>query len=214
MWDFLRPWVRQLVIIVVLAGFVDMLLPSGQMRKFAQVVVGLFIIMALVNPLLLLFRPNAAWRLPDVELDAAAWKGGGSPGGDAVLAATVEEQVFRHYQQRLEEQVETLILSLEGITRARARVAIESDSEHRNLGGIGGIKVWVGRGKGEKDEVKIVDKIEVRVDGENDGGRQDPGEERGGVPAEIRDKITALLTAFFALDPQSITIFALEGEGF
>lgn len=214
MWDFFRHYVRQLVLVVVLAGFMDMLLPSGQIRKFAQVVVGLFIIMVLVNPLLSLFRPHVAWRLPELESDTAAWNEISSGGDGAALTATVEEQVFRRYQRRLEEQAEALVLSVEGINQVRAKVLIETEVEHPNFGGIGGIEVWVGPGDGEEDRVQVVDKIEVVVSSGKDKEGWNYTDGRVGVAAEMEDRITSLLTAFFSLEPQLISIFALEGEGF
>ena len=75
---YLRELVKELILIVILAGFIDLLLPSGSTRKFARVVVGLFVIMALFNPLLLLLRQEVSWspaRLENSVFRGRNWGG-------------------------------------------------------------------------------------------------------------------------------------------
>ena len=212
MWGFFRHYVRQLVLIVVLAGFVDMLLPLGQMRKFAQVVVGLFIIMALLDPLLLLFQQDITLNPMDLGLAASTWEKGGTGDGGRLLAEKIEGQVIHHYQRRLEEQVRALVLSLEGVNQARAQVFLETKGGQPDFGGISKIKVWVGLEKDPKEEYKVVEEIKVRIGGADcEGGGDDAGGEYQ-VPGEMREEITSVLTAFYTVDPQRVSIYALEGD--
>lgn len=53
---WLNDWLKQLVAIVLIAGFVDLLLPSQAMQRYAKAVIGLFLLLALLSPALQLLR--------------------------------------------------------------------------------------------------------------------------------------------------------------
>ncbi len=56
-------WIRQIVILVLIAAFLDLLLPSGSMDRYVKLVMGLLIVMAMLSPV---------FRLLDREPDLAA----------------------------------------------------------------------------------------------------------------------------------------------
>ena len=129
------------------------------------------------------------------------------------MAEKIEGQVIHHYQRRLEEQVRALVLSLEGVNQARAQVFLETKGGQPDFGGISKIKVWVGLEKDPKGEYKVVEEIKVRIGGADcEGGGDDAGGEYQ-VPGEMREEITSVLTAFYTVDPQRVSIYALEGSG-
>ncbi|WP_135549800.1 stage III sporulation protein AF [Paenibacillus cymbidii] len=53
---WLNDWLKQLIAIVLIAGFVDLLLPSQAMQRYAKAVIGLFLLLALLSPVLQLLR--------------------------------------------------------------------------------------------------------------------------------------------------------------
>ena len=53
---WLNEWVRTIIILVFFAGFLELLLPSGNMRPMVQVLVGLFVLLLLLG----LFQP---WQI-------------------------------------------------------------------------------------------------------------------------------------------------------
>ena len=67
--EILTGIVKNLVVIVVVAGFLELLLPDSSMRPFVRFTIGLFIIIAIINPLLSVFYSgndlkSLAWDLP------------------------------------------------------------------------------------------------------------------------------------------------------
>ena len=49
--DTLRGVIRGIALMIIFAGFLEMLLPDNEMRKYIQVVVGLFVIVTVVTPI-------------------------------------------------------------------------------------------------------------------------------------------------------------------
>lgn len=50
--QWLSDWLKQLIIIVMLAAFVDLLLPNNAMQRYVKLVVSLFIILVLLSPII------------------------------------------------------------------------------------------------------------------------------------------------------------------
>ncbi|WP_181350067.1 stage III sporulation protein AF [Thalassobacillus sp. CUG 92003] len=53
---FLTQWLTQVVLFLLLAMTVDMILPSGSLKKYARLVIGLLLILVLLDPLFSLFQ--------------------------------------------------------------------------------------------------------------------------------------------------------------
>lgn len=56
MMEWLSDWLRQVILIILLAAFVDLLLPNQAMQRYVKTVVSLFILMTLMTPVFELFQ--------------------------------------------------------------------------------------------------------------------------------------------------------------
>lgn len=54
--QWLNDWLKQIIMIILLATFVDLLLPNGLLQRYVKVIVSMFILLALLAPLLQVFR--------------------------------------------------------------------------------------------------------------------------------------------------------------
>lgn len=54
--EWLGGWLKQLIFVVMLAAFVDLLLPSQAMQRYAKTVIGLFMLLVLLSPVFELFQ--------------------------------------------------------------------------------------------------------------------------------------------------------------
>ncbi|MEO3944388.1 stage III sporulation protein AF [Gorillibacterium sp. CAU 1737] len=55
---WLSSWIKEIIVVVLLATFADMLLPNKSMQRYVKTVIGLFLLMILLTPVLHLFRMN------------------------------------------------------------------------------------------------------------------------------------------------------------
>lgn len=81
--DWLSAWLKQIILVVLLASFVDLLLPNNAFQRYVKTVLGLFILLTLLSPLLSLFQhkwdPQKLLASVD-ELGSSAAKIGGYEG--------------------------------------------------------------------------------------------------------------------------------------
>lgn len=69
---WLVEWLRQIIAIVLLAGIVELLLPSNAYQRYVRLVLGLFILLALLSPILTLLQGELGPRL---EASIRDWQG-------------------------------------------------------------------------------------------------------------------------------------------
>ncbi|MEW6082623.1 MAG: stage III sporulation protein AF [Bacillota bacterium] len=120
----LKEWARDIVFILVLAGILELLLPSGSTRKYVKVVMGLIVVLVVLNPVLSLVKGS----LPVWE-DLAV-SGLQEPGAPATMPAGTEEAVAAAFAQELQKEIEETAVSL-GASSASARVEVGRDSQGR-----------------------------------------------------------------------------------
>ncbi len=56
MMEWVREWLRNIIVIVLLATFADLLLPNSEMQKYAKMVLGLLVIITIISPILTVFE--------------------------------------------------------------------------------------------------------------------------------------------------------------
>lgn len=121
--ETLQTLVRNLVIILLLATFLEMLLPNKSMRGFVQMVMGLFVISAVLAPITTFLHTPLEMDIPawtvtsPQDLPAIATEGQGRK----IAQNAVQEQ----YRQILVHQIKALVLSSEGVGGVEVDVNFE-----------------------------------------------------------------------------------------
>lgn len=124
-------WIKGIVIVVLFAAFLDLLLPSSSIQKFVRVIMGLFIMMAILNPVIDLIDKSFA----DEQMPAASNNFNNNhlavDIADASLsAASKREQLTRDYYVRdLIKQIRATVLSIEGVADAKVTISLEEISK-------------------------------------------------------------------------------------
>ncbi|XEC92851.1 stage III sporulation protein AF [Paenibacillus tarimensis] len=63
---WLSDWLRQIIAIILLAGIIDLLLPSSVYQRYVRLVVGLLILLTLLSPVLRLLQGDFNTKLDDM----------------------------------------------------------------------------------------------------------------------------------------------------
>lgn len=120
--ESLQTLVRNLAIIILLASVLEMLLPNKSMQGFVKLIMGLFVISAVLDPLIsLLHLPQStsvpAWiEVRSQELPVLAGNNGLEIGRDAV-----QDQ----FTLILENQIKALVLGISGVDEVMVEVILE-----------------------------------------------------------------------------------------
>lgn len=119
----LHTLVRNLVVILLLATFLEMLLPNKSMRGFVQMVMGLFVISAVLAPITTFLHTPLEMEIPawtdtnPLDLPAITTEGQGLK----LARDAVQEQ----YRQILVHQIKALALGSDGVEGAEVDVEFE-----------------------------------------------------------------------------------------
>lgn len=82
MMAYIGEWVKHIVLLILIASFLDLLLPNGHMRRYVKMVVGLLIIMLILSPILDLMKIDQ----------------------DRIMSAI--EELFDHEQERIDYRID------------------------------------------------------------------------------------------------------------
>lgn len=167
--ETLRLLVQNLIIIVVLAVFLEMLLPMGDMRKYVRMVMGLMVIVAVIQALNGIsgggfFKEieEYAFRIPTEEVKKMniLEQGRGIEGEN-------RKRALEQYRKGIERQVSSLA-SVDGRLKTIAvDVKLQDDPSKKDFGRIMEVNLLIGKGEGEMDGgVKPVEPVTVKVNRE------------------------------------------------
>ena len=161
--EALRQWVRTIVVVVLVAGFLDLLAPSGGTRRLVRLVLGLVIVITVVAPLATLVRrgPGALGVAPTaatatVKATATGTATAAAADGSGSLAqrlsafnTTMTDQIVA---RSVAVRAETAAMRVPGVGRARAVVELDGRAGDGSAGTAGSagtvravwVEVWLG----------------------------------------------------------------------
>ncbi len=184
--------VRNVLVIIIVASLLEMLLPEGSTRPFVRFAVGLFILIAVLNPVL-----TAVFARQDLEISwwdsRADYRG--EMGYVEEKGQRLQEEVLRQSGEMAREKLQGQISAMATLVPGVAEVKTEARVDAR-----GAVK-----------KLKLVVRPErpPQTDGEgkNPGvffssGSDLPEEEK----EQIRTKMSGILQQFYGLDGVNIEI--------
>ncbi len=184
-------WVRNIVLVVLFASFLELLLPTNGMQRFVRVVMGLLILLAILTPVVDVLQSS---RMPEVPA-----LGQGGQTADRVRSGT--ENVVRErdrlaqemYKRDLARQIRAVVTAVDGVADARVAVSLAQDKAGRN-GALDKVVVYVQPGLAAAD--RKVDKIVAGAG----------GEARSELRAALRDKIARMICEIYQLPAAQVEI--------
>ncbi len=121
----LKILIRNLAFILLLATFLEMLLPNKSMRGFVQLVMGLFVIAAILNPLADFLSINLASEIP-------AWSMASSSDMPVLASEGVSDTgksaVREQYKRILVNQITVLVSTIEGVKSTEVEIELDKEA--------------------------------------------------------------------------------------
>jgi stage III sporulation protein AF len=170
--ELIADWLRQIVLLVLIATFIDLLLPNHSMDRYVKLVMGLLIILAILSPVFSLIRK-------DWDVSALAFRNGSTDVQDMASLESIRQQgktLERTQDRMIREQAENQMAQsirreIEDrfhVTVTSAQVTATLPSENRPPG-VSLVSLVVvpaePRSSGEQTVVAPVRKVEpVKID--------------------------------------------------
>jgi stage III sporulation protein AF len=137
--SWLGDWLREIILVVLLAAFVELLLPSKSMERYARLVLSLLILLTLLSPIVSLLKGDAVSELSlalgKQEKEGGLLNGAGK-GANSLekiladgqkLAQGRQEQSLKLAAEEVAGQMREQIASETGVRGVRVTVALSMD---------------------------------------------------------------------------------------
>lgn len=204
--DSLRELVRSLAVIIILTSFIEMILPDAQMKRYTRLILGLFVILLILNPVLV-FLDNGSgfaaqgWASPDDSsrleeiLDDAQQISGQS-----------QEAAIKQYAGRLEQQISALVKLAPEVEDARVVVKLEDNAAQLASGSISQVTVTANIKKESKEEDtdSAAGIADINI---GSGTEKTPAQKQNSVSQEqIERRIQSIIGDFYGLTAGQVLV--------
>ncbi len=191
--------VRNVLVIVVLASFLELLLPDGEVKPFVRFAIGLFILIAVLNPVLqyLFAERNLKIELWDYRLNS-------QDASDLIdNGKEINQKLFEGnnamIKEKLQGQISAVAMLVPGVDSVETLVELGEGGELEN------ISILV-RNEEPSHEEGGDKKADIKVF--SDGGKALSGKDE----KQIKEKILTVVKNLYGLEDVHIEIKFKEGE--
>jgi stage III sporulation protein AF len=188
--DALRELVRSLAIIIILTSFLELILPNSKMRNYVRLILGLFVIVIILNPILS-FLGTAD------EFSAQAWvESSQNQGLDKILdqaqemSANSQRSVLKDYTAKVEQQIAAVVKLTPEISKAEVEVELKQENSQNTSGEIDTVII--------NAQVKKSSASDAHTAEEKDGFSEEP--------KELERRIQSIVSDFYGLMPQQVSV--------
>lgn len=197
--------VRNIVFLVLLAAFLEMLLPLKETRRFVEVIFGLFVVVAVLNPVVALFdQKHFLTQEVYQEVGTEELKAILSRGKELQRAAAVEARAV--YGKRLEDQIRTMACLVPGVGAAVVKVEQEAwDPSLQSVGGVERVFITLRPEEDDNQPIPPVERVYVSSEAdEPDPGSRNPEGRQG--REEVRLRVQETIVSFFGLHKEQVIV--------
>lgn len=190
--------IRNLVLLLLLATFLEMLLPKSTLSRHIRLVVGLFVMLTILQPIIHLFNWQGPIRLsirepPYEETRAIVQEG-------LRLRNEQHNTALQFAERHLEQQLEAMIYLNLGVDKVYADLTLESRPDHEFV--ISQAKIIVSplyeKNSGQGTQVKEVEPVVI--------GREQPEVKKSLEMEQLKERIQNGVSAYLGLDPAKIQV--------
>lgn len=192
--EVLYGMVRNLLVIIIISSFLELLVPEGKLKPFVRLAVGLFILIAILSPTLNLLSKNQDLKvnLWDYQLEEGIKREVQEKGQSLNLQMMETREVA--IKDKIQGQISAVSNLVPGVN------AVETQVQMAPNGSLKKVKITVR--PDQSDRVNPVQGINVFSDTEEPTSEVDQ--------KQIRNKITQVINNLYGLSNQDIEI---EFEG-
>ncbi len=196
---FLQDWILSITALVLFLVVIEILMPSGRMKKYCSLVTGVILIIAIINPFLKFF--NGSLKLEDIQVANSNTIDRLEIEKNSKLLKEEEmKQITEVYRKKIIRQLEDSAMRCKGVTEVKGDVIINEDYTSEAFGEIkqAYLEIAVSEETREIKPVVKVDKVKI--------GNEKPQEESSGIDPKLKKQLEDSIGSMFGLGGDSIVI--------
>lgn len=231
--QWLSGWLKEIIFIILIATFVDLILPNSTMQRYARVVISLFILLIILSPMVHLLNSEIDMKSMDPFSAKIASIGQMKPlkaimKDSSRLQADYEEQALRIAESRFAVMVKEKIETTESVSiqSVKAKLAVTGEGEPAVdtiqivLSAEDELQDGAAHGQAEamKDEIQPVKPVVIQIDvGEKNSrsvsGKKTNNEKITDEMKRVREQIARQVTEDWNIPPDRISVkYDIENE--
>jgi|GEM_PF-717708 len=197
--DLITVWIKSIIFVVLFASFLDLMLPNNRMQRFIKVIMGLFIMLSILNPVIsVIDRMRTAAQVPALASGISSGLSDSEIMDTAKQVAGKRDQIVQEmYERDLSKQIRATVLAVDGV--ADAIVIVDAAQQgNKSRGKLNRVIVYVEPGI-TADERKIA-RVTIAQDA------AEPAKESRNLSPPVTDKITRMVTELYQLKASQVEV--------
>lgn len=201
---FLSEWITNIIVLVLLAGVIELLLPGNQFQSYIKMVIGLLILLAMLSPLFKLLNSDMDQVFQAMDLPAAAKENeikNSIEKNKSEIQGAQRAYILEQMAVPMKEKVQEELNKTYELEIVDLQIHTNSGTESLKPEDITGVKVVLANHH-ESAGVSEVSEVEVSISEKRGQAEKD------GVPEEIVE----FLASQWQLDAQQLEVEMEGGE--
>ena len=198
--DALQELVRSLATVIILTSFLEMLLPNSKMKNYTRLILGLFVIVIILNPVLaFLGSPDAfsaqAWVPSSQEQDM-----------DNILkdaqelSGKAQDSAVKEYSAKVEQQIAALVRLSPEISHAEVEVELRESVSSEALGALEKVAITA-HIKALEPESGMASESDLKV-----SAIEPVTQEEKNAQEQIERRLQSIVSDFYGLMPDQVSV--------
>lgn len=159
--ELLKPWVINIVAIIIFVIIADIIMPEGSIKRFVKVIVGLFVLLAIIQPLIHIKDIRYDFEKSYVETSIIL-SGEGDLQDKEVMGRFQKTKALEIYEANLKNQIASAVSYRKSIDKRSIEVFLDinKDEESNEFGRLNNVEVILPSNK-DKSQIEKIKKVEI-----------------------------------------------------
>lgn len=153
--EFLRNWVEQIAITIIIVSIFELILPDGKLKKYIKIILGVYVVFCIISP----FVDNSLYSFDKLdEIDLGDYvENATSTENTTVNQESMDLRLQELYIQELENNIEAQVQEY-GYNMSKCDIDADLSSSSENPG-IHAIKLELQ----EKGKISNIESVEINI---------------------------------------------------
>ena len=203
--EFIKEWVTNIILFILLATVIDMLLPNSNMQKYTKMVIGLLLITIILSPILKLISSDFEGRLamlPILEKTSDKKMGNLIEMKKKEIQASQHAYILETMAVQLEKDAKKELMEQYGLQIANIDISINEKDQRAFPKNLQKIIVDVQKPNPKTDVVEVIESVDIST------AKPLPSKQNND-----KSKIASLLSKKWNINETTIEVVMVERGG-
>ncbi|MGO0060868.1 stage III sporulation protein AF [Brevibacillus fluminis] len=166
--EWLSLWLKKIILLVLLAAFLDLILPNTNLQRYVKMVMGLIILLTIMSPLFTIFnlsQDQLALKMSRYQQEMTNATDSDIKGLTNRILSTQDEQAHHYVQEQMEAMIREQVKESYGVELAQVTVNIEKKDQAARIASIDLVVAEQGEKPSAERSTPVIKPIEpVRIE--------------------------------------------------